>query len=48
MNLSPANKILFIISFIFFLQNKRESDIGILSKPVLIPKLLKNPPASRT
>ena len=45
-NLSPANKSLFIISFVIYLENKIEPAEGILVQGVFIPKLLNYPPAS--
>ena len=42
-NLSPANKNLFIISFTLYFENKRSCNKGIQLKGVLIPKLLNNP-----
>ena len=46
MNLSPANKNLFIILFILYSQNKIESNIGIWLKDVFILVPLNNPLAS--
>ena len=46
MVLSPANKNLFTILFILYLQNKIFPNNGILLNEVLIAKLLNNPLAS--